>query len=81
VAFSTHPDVRRTAARRGSVTAVSELPNDKVSPLFQAVVEATEEAVLNSLFKAETMEANGARIEALPVERVIELHQAARGRR
>lgn len=81
VAFSTHEGVRRTAERRGGVSDLAELPNDSVSPIFQAVVEATEEAVLNSLFKAETMEANGARIEALPVERVVELYRKAAGRR
>lgn len=81
IAFSTHEGVRRTAARRAGTAQVADLPNDAVSPLFQAVVEATEEAVLNSLFKAEAMESNGARIEALPVERVMEFYRAARGRR
>ncbi len=79
VAFSTHPAVRRTAARRSAVSTVEELPNDRVSPLFQAVVEATEEAVLNSLFKAEGMESNGARIEALPIGAVVELYRKSRG--
>ena len=81
VAFSTHEGVRRTAERRSGSATVEDLPNDRVSPLFQAVVEATEEAVLNSLFKAETMESNGTRVEALPVERVMELYRAAAGRR
>jgi D-aminopeptidase len=75
VAFSTSEAVRRTPARRSAVSAVEELPNDRITPLFQAVVEATEEAVLNSKFKAETMESNGARIEALPVDRVVELYR------
>lgn len=79
LAFSTHPDVRRTTARRGALATISELPNDLQTPLFQAVVEATEEAVLNSMFKAETTEGNGTRIEALPVERVVELHRQSRG--
>ena len=78
VAFSTHAGVRRTPARRGGVSAIEELPNDRVSPLFQAAVEATEEAVLNSLFRAETMEANGVRVEALPVGEVVKLHRRAR---
>ncbi|MDX2150967.1 MAG: P1 family peptidase [Bryobacteraceae bacterium] len=43
------------------------LANDEVSPLFEGVIEATEEAVLNSLFKAETTEGNGRRVEAMPV--------------
>lgn len=81
VAFSTHEGVRRTIARRGAASQLEDLPNDAVSPLFQAVVEATEEAVLNSLFKAETMEANGSRIEGLPVERVMELYRGAAGGR
>jgi D-aminopeptidase len=77
ISFSTAPGVRRTAARRGGLAAIEELPNDQVSPLFEAVVEATEEAVLNSLFKAETVESNGARIEALPLDRVMQLYRAA----
>jgi D-aminopeptidase len=78
VAFSTHEAVRRTAARRSAVSSYEELPNDRITPLFQAVVEATEEAVLNSMFRAETMGSNGSRIEALPVERVVELYRRAR---
>ena len=80
VAFSTHEGVRRTTARRGAVSALEELPNDRITPLFQAVVEATEEAVLNSMFKAVTTQGNSARIEALPVERVVELYRASRRR-
>ena len=73
VAFSTHQGVRRTPERRGAVSAYPEVPNDIVSPLFQATVEATEEAVLNSLFKAEAMAGHRGRIEALPVEEVLKL--------
>ena len=79
VAFSTHPGVRRTALRRGDVSPIEDLPNERLSPLFQAVVEATEEAVLNSLFAAETMEGNGRRIEALPVDEVLRLYRQERG--
>ena len=78
VAFSTHEGVRRTARRRAAAGPVEELPNGRVSPLFEAVVEATEEAVINSMFAAETMEGNGARIEALPVDDVVRLYRAAR---
>lgn len=81
VAFSTHEGVRRTSARRSGIAQVDELSNDGVSTLFQAVVEATEEAVLNSMFKAEAMASNGVRIEALPVERVMELYRRERGDR
>ena len=48
------------------------LTNNSMSPLFQAMIEATEEAVINSLFKAETTEANGHKVEALPIERVLD---------
>ncbi len=52
------------------------LPNDAMSPLFEAVIEATEEAVYNSLLRARTMEGNGRRVEALPAERVLEILRA-----
>jgi D-aminopeptidase len=50
------------------------LRNDDISPLFLAVIEATEEAILNSLFAAESMTGQkGRRVEALPVDKVLEL--------
>ncbi len=50
------------------------LANGSVSPLFLATIEATEEAILNSLFAAETMEGhNGHRVEKIPVDRVIDM--------
>jgi len=50
------------------------LRNDEISPLFLAVIEATEEAIHNSLFAAETMTGrNGHTIEALPVDKVLEI--------
>lgn len=55
ISFSTAEGVRRTAARRATVTAYPEISNDNISPLFQAVAEATEEAVYNSLFMAKTV--------------------------
>lgn len=48
------------------------LSNDAASPLFAAVIEATEEAIYDSLFCAETTTSNGQTIEALPVDQVIE---------
>lgn len=51
----------------------SLLANDAMSPLFQAVIEATEEAIYNSLFRAETMRANGRTIEALPLDRTLDI--------
>jgi D-aminopeptidase len=55
IAFSTAEEVCRTQERRSKVWAYPEVPNDLMSPLFQAAIEATEEAIYNSLCMAETM--------------------------
>lgn len=55
LAFSTAEAVRRTPARRKDVSEIATLSNDVVSPLFEAVIEATEEAILNSLTMAKTV--------------------------
>jgi D-aminopeptidase len=47
------------------------LSNDAVSALFPAVIEATEEAIYNSLFRAETTTGNGRTIEALPIDSTV----------
>jgi D-aminopeptidase len=44
-----------------------------MSPLFLAVIEATEEAIYNSLLKAVTLSGNGHTVEALPIERTVEI--------
>ncbi len=77
IAFSTAIEVRRTPDRRRTAAAVLDLPNDAMSPLFQAAIEATEEAIYNSLFAAETMTGReGTVVEALPIDRVLALlHQ------
>jgi D-aminopeptidase len=68
VAFSTNASVRRPReARRLSTT---ELGNEEMNPLFQAAVEATEEAIYDALFTATTTEANGSRVEAIPLDEV-----------
>ena len=75
IAFSTAPECRR---RRGeSIHHVAELSNDSMSPLFQAVAEATEEAIYNSLFRATTTRGFKGTVEALPLERVLELLRQA----
>jgi D-aminopeptidase len=69
IAFSTAEEVRRTPERRKQLTSYLELPNSHISPLFQAVIEATEEAIYNSLSMAETMTGYEGRIvHALPLE-------------
>jgi len=55
LAFSTAPAVRRTRARRAAIADYPDLPNDLMSPLFEAAIEASEEAILNSLTMARTM--------------------------
>jgi len=57
-----------------SVPAASE-PNPR---LFEAAVEATEEAVINSLFAATPTDGNGHHVDALPVDQVVKLYRRAR---
>ncbi len=71
IAFSTAAEVRRDGSRE--LPMVADLPNARTSALFQAVVESTEEAILNSLFKATTVEGMGRRAEALPLDETIEV--------
>ncbi|NTJ44540.1 S58 family peptidase [Agrobacterium larrymoorei] len=52
LAFSTAEEVRRTPERRKKLHAYAEISNDMISPLFEAAIEATEEAILNSLCAA-----------------------------
>lgn len=71
IAFSTATTVRRAwDARR---LRVEELANEETSALFQATVEATEEAIYNSLFRATTTSGNGRTVEAIPIDRVREI--------
>ena len=49
------------------------LSNDDMSPLFLAVIEATEEAIYDSLFRATTVTGNGHTVEALPIDRTLEI--------
>lgn len=75
LAFSTDERVRRTLERRDTaLSTFPELPNARVSPLFQAVIEATEEAIYNSLFTATALTGyKGYIADALPLDRVIAL--------
>ena len=75
IAFSTAPElrVRTAAAGRNSKSTVSLLSNEAMSPLFLAVIEATEEAIYNSLFRAETTAGRAHTVEALPIDRTLEI--------
>ena len=69
IAFSTSPDLR-SRFNDAAPRARTILPTDATSPLFEAVLEATEEAVYNSLFQATTVRSAIGTAEAIPVERV-----------
>ena len=72
IAFSTAPSLRVRHESK-ELRAVELLPNEAMSPLFLATIEATEEAIYNSLFRATTMHAGPKVIEALQIERTIEI--------
>ncbi len=71
IAFSTSETVRRT--NEPGVHTYDDLANTSVSALFQATIEATEEAIYNSLLKAETVTSNGRTVEALPIQETVEI--------
>jgi D-aminopeptidase len=77
IAFSANLDVRRTPQRRTTTSAIPDLPNEQMSPLFEAAVEATEEAVINSLFAAGPMVGANGHVDALPVDEVVKLYKRA----
>lgn len=82
IAFATHPDVIRSPERRAGAAQLADWPNDRMSPLFVAAIEATEEAVLNALTMATTVESRigGRRAvgRALPLDLLAELVAARR---
>ena len=71
LAFSTANGVRRSTS--GLLRTVEDLSNDRMSGLFEAAVEATEESIYNSLLKAETVTSNGRTVRALPLEATLEI--------
>ena len=76
LAFSTAESVRRTPERRGQLSSLVDLPNGLISPLFQAAIEATEEAIYNALCMATPLTGyQGHRAEALPLDQVRALRQ------
>jgi D-aminopeptidase len=73
IAFSTAPQVRIRIEDKALTRHVEVLTNDAMSPLFLAVIEATEEAVYNSMFRATTTTGRGHTVEALPIEKTTEI--------
>jgi D-aminopeptidase len=71
IAFST---ASPGAANREVIQEVEMMPNDQISPLFEATVEAVEEAIINALLAAKTMTGiNGNKIYELPEGRLLEI--------
>jgi len=73
IAFSTAQQVRIHPNDKALTRTVETMSNDAMSPLFLAAIEATEEAVYNSMFKATTTSSNGHTVEALPIEKAVEI--------
>lgn len=72
ISFSTAPEVRR--ARDAARLTTTEIGNtEELSALYEAVIEATEEAIYNSLFRATTVSGKGGTVEAIPIDRVKEI--------
>lgn len=74
IAFSTAPELRiRNLPNMRFKPTAAQLANEAMSPLFLAVIEATEEAIYNSLFRAATTTGRGRTVEALPINRTLEI--------
>jgi D-aminopeptidase len=73
IAFSTAQQNRSRTADKGLTRHTEVLTNDTMSPLFLAAIEGTEEAIYNSMFRATTVSGNGHTVEALPIEKTIEI--------
>jgi D-aminopeptidase len=73
IAFSTAPQMRIRSEDKSSLRHIEVLQNDAMSPLFLAVIEATEEAIYNSLLRATTITGRGHTVDALPIEKTTEI--------
>ena len=74
IAFATAAEMRIVnSTDRPGPYSQKVLPNDAMSPLFLAVIEATEEAIYNSLFRATTTSGRGHTVEALPIDKTLDI--------
>lgn len=73
IAFSTAPELRINSAK--PMQSGAELGNESMSPLFEGVIEATEEAIYNSLLRACGMRGNSHSVDALPLKQTLEILQ------
>ncbi|MFC1557227.1 P1 family peptidase [candidate division KSB1 bacterium] len=72
IAFSTNPAVR-IAGGQGPERNTVDIDNNSMSPLFLAVVEATEEAIYNSMFMATDMTSRGRTVHAIPIDETVKI--------
>lgn len=72
-AFSTAPQVRIHTADKSTSRHIEVITNDAMSPLFLAAIETTEEAIYNSMFRATTTTGNGHTVQALPIDKTVEI--------
>jgi D-aminopeptidase len=73
IAFSTAPQNRIRIDEAAATRDVQVMSNEAMSPLFLAAIEATEEAIYNSMLRAVSMTANGHTIEALPLDKTVRI--------
>ncbi len=74
IAFSTAEELRIREGQKGELLSMNVIRNEDMSPLFQAVAEATEEAILNSLFTAETFTGrDGNSVDKLPADKIVNM--------
>ena len=76
ISFSTATGLRIRNPKGGKLPLTSRvevLSNDAMSPLFEAVIEATEEAIYNSMFRATTVTGQGHTVESLPIDKTVEI--------
>ncbi|HEX2327801.1 MAG TPA: P1 family peptidase [Candidatus Angelobacter sp.] len=73
IAFSTASQVRIRTDNSAPTRQIEVLTNDAMSPLFLGSIEATEEAIYNSLFRATTTVGQGHTVEALPIDKTVQI--------
>ncbi|MEO6136082.1 MAG: P1 family peptidase [Ginsengibacter sp.] len=74
IAFSTDPGLRIPYDSKEPLLEQKLLNNDETSPLFMAAIEATEEAIINSLFAATSVKGiRGHNVESIPLEKVLDI--------
>jgi len=73
ITFSTASQVRIRTDNSAPTRQIEVLTNDAMSPLFLGSIEATEEAIYNSLFRATTTVGQGHTVEALPIDKTVQI--------